>query len=217
MDNDSSRVEAAIRDLITDQHAFVQAPLRQWPTEQSGLAPAGEFGDDMERTHLIQERQPEIVLLCLVMPQLDGIEVVKSVRKVAQRARIVVLTGNLSRGQGLAATSLRFDEDVTKSNLLGKLANPDPPRTSRSPIAPRRSAGSEEQSAMTPMSADTLTKREFEVLRYVAEGLSDGAVADVLGLSKRTVHFHIRNLFKKSAVGSRTALVHRASQLGWIP
>lgn len=173
-----------------------------------------EASDGVETLEFAIELQPDVLLLDISMPRLNGVQVAKQLREEASQVRIVVLTG--------------YDTDQYREALLHLGVRGYLPKTvsSQELVAALRevygggvhiqSSPSMSHQTACAASDSTLTPRELEVLRLVDEGLSNAAIANRLSMSQRTVQFHLTQLFAKLDATSRTHVVHIARQRGWI-
>ncbi len=203
-----------IRVLLADDHAITREGTRHLLESEPDFAVVAEAADGEETVRLAQALRPDIVVLDISMPRLTGIQVGEILRQTVPETRIVVLTGYDNEQYAKALLRLGV------SGYLSKTAS------SRELTSAIRSAYEDRvyfqppilsllNSSLVPQ-ADDPTPRELEVLCLAAQGQRNRDIARQLHTSERTVQFHLANLFGKLQVGSRTEMVYRARQKGWI-
>ncbi|MBT1624069.1 LuxR family two component transcriptional regulator [Curtobacterium sp. PhB172] len=204
-----------IRILIADDHPVVRAGLRALLDGLDGLVVAGEASTPDEAVDLAARLSPELVLMDLQFGQdLTGADATRRIRALDAAPYVLVLTNYDSDGDILGAV---------EAGASGYLLKDAPPHEL---VAAVRAAASG-QSALAPTIAGrlmarmrapsvSLSARELEVLRLVAEGASNGAVAARLHISDATVKSHLVHVFSKLGVSSRTAAVSEARALGML-
>lgn len=202
-----------IRILIADDHPVVRAGLRALLDGTDGIVVAGEASTPDEAVDLAARLSPELVLMDLQFGQdLTGADATRRIRALDAAPYVLVLTNYDSDGDILGAV---------EAGASGYLLKDAPPHEL---VAAVRAAASG-QSALAPAIAGrlmarmrapsvSLSARELEVLRLVAEGASNGAVAARLHISDATVKSHLVHVFSKLGVSSRTAAVSEARALG---
>jgi len=193
-----------IRVVIADDHAVVRAGLAQLLTTFADVELVGAAANGDEAVSLSAEREPDVVLMDLEMPMLDGIEATRRIRAAQPEVAVVVLTSFSDRERILSAL------DAGAAGYLLKDAEPDvlahaiqaaargeaplDPKAARALLSARR--------ASTP--AHELSDREREVLAMVAEGLPNKLIAQQLGISEKTVKAHLTSVFRQIGVTDRT-------------
>jgi NarL family two-component system response regulator YdfI len=230
--NGSQSAGNPIRILIADDHRIVRDGLRLILESQEEFILAGEAADGVEAVRLADELKPDVILMDLRMPRMDGIAAIEEIRKHDPRAGIVILTTYnedhlMIRGlQAGARGFLLKDTDretlfrVIRSAARGEsLLQPETlarvlSRTEK-PAAgwgePSTSAG-----GMSDSSGAALSDRELEVLRAVAKGKRSKEIALDLGITERTVKAHLASVYNKLGVDSRAAAIAIAAQNGWL-
>jgi DNA-binding NarL/FixJ family response regulator len=193
-----------IRLLLIDDHALVRAGLIQLIANHDDLAVVGEAGDGTTGATLARDLQPDVALVDLAMPGMDGIETTRRILLACPSLRVVVLTAFSDRQQVLAAL------DAGAQGYLLKDAEPDEllrgiraVARGESPLDPR--AAHAVLTRGTPEAGSTLTAREREVLQLVAEGLPNKQIARALGITEKTVKAHMTKVFAAIGVTDRTA------------
>ena len=197
-----------IRVLIADDHAVVREGLRGLISSEPGMLVVGEASDGVETVRQARASRPDVILVDLVMPRMSGIEAITEIKAQDPAARILVLT------------SFADDDKVfpaIKSGALGYLLKDSSPRellqairdvyhgeSSLHPTIARKLIHELRQPAELPLAPDPLTEREVEVLRLVAQGLSNDEIADRLFIAERTVRTHVSNILGKLHLANRT-------------
>jgi len=197
-----------IRVLIADDHAVVREGLRGLIRSEPGMAVVGEASDGVETVRQALRLRPDVILVDLVMPRQGGIEAIAEIKAHDPAARILVLT------------SFADDDKVfpaIKSGALGYLLKDSSPRellqairdvyhgeSSLHPTIARKLIQELRQPGDLPPAPDPLTEREVEVLRLVAQGLSNDEIGAVLFIAERTVRTHVSNILAKLHLANRT-------------
>lgn len=185
-----------IRVVIADDHGIVRAGLRQLLATFDGIELVGAAGNGAEAVALAVESNPDVVLMDLEMPELDGIEATRRITAQAPETQVVVLTSFSDRERILRALDAGAVgyvlKDAEPDELAGAIRaaargeSPLDPRAARALLAARRDSGP----------ADQLSQRELEVLTMVAEGLPNKLIARRLEISEKTVKAHLTSIFR---------------------
>jgi two-component system, NarL family, response regulator LiaR len=191
--------------LIADDHPVVRQGLRAFLQTQDGLEVVGEASDGAEAAELAGRLAPDVVLMDLVMPGLDGVEATRRIREVSPSTKVVVLTsfGDDERvipsvRAGAAGYLLK---DVHPQELAEAVRRV---HAGEAPLAPAAVARLVREVAGEPSAAVALTRRELEVLRLIARGLPNKVIAQQLGIAEKTVKSHVSNILAKLGVTDRT-------------
>jgi DNA-binding NarL/FixJ family response regulator len=193
-----------IRVAIADDHRVVRVGLEQLIATFDDVEAVGAASGGEEAVKLCLKQHPDVLLLDLSMPDLDGIEVTKRVLAGVPGTRIVVFTSFSDRErivQVLDAGALGYllkDAEPEEIHAAIRAASRD-----EAPIAPRVAAELLADRAARPPAVD-LTPREREVLALVIEGMANKQIARRLGISEKTVKGHLTNLFQRIGVVDRT-------------
>ena len=206
-----------IRILIADDHTVVRQGLRFLLEQQADMAIVGESGTGRQAVTQVEELLPDVVLLDLLMPEMDGVTAVREIKRVAPATRIIVLTSYYEDDQIFG---------VIKAGALSYLLKDTQPREL---IAAVRAAARGE-SVLHPMVAsrvlremrqpsplDALTPRELEVLRRIARGRSNYEIAQELSIGEQTVKTHVSNILSKLHLADRTQAAIYALQQRLVP
>lgn len=202
-----------IRILIVDDHAVVRGGLSKFLQVHKDLELVGEAENGAEAMRLTRQLQPDVVLMDLKMPEMDGVAATREIRTRFPKVRVIVLTSfaedNMVQGALQAGATGYLLKNVTGAELANAI---------RAAYAGRMTLSSEatevlvHAAAHPVVPADELTEREREVLALMVEGLSNQEIADRLFLSLGTVKFHAGNIYSKLGVDSRVAAVTLAIQ-----
>lgn len=205
-----------MRILLADDHAITREGTRRLLEGHLGIEVVAEAADGQEAVRLTRELRPDILLLDIAMPRLDGVQVAQALRRELPEVRLVVLTGYASDQYALTLIRLGVQ------GLLSKTASSEELVTAvRAVQAGRRYFQREVAGLLHTAAASAVgnppTLKEMDVLRLVAQGLKNRDIARELSSAERTVRFHLENLFTKLRATSRTDLVHQAHGKGWLP
>ncbi|MBC7254878.1 MAG: response regulator transcription factor [Chloroflexi bacterium] len=211
-----------IRVLLADDHLVVREGTRQIIEREPDLVVVAEASDGREAVALVEKEHPDVALLDISMPVMNGIEATKEIKKICPRTAVLVFTAYdydeyvfaiLEAGAaGYLLKNVRGGEliDALRRVYAGEsVLHPAIAKKVVSRVA--GSAGTEEAPGR-----EILTERELEVLRLAAQGLSNRQIAERLVVSPRTVQSHMANIFGKLQVGSRTEAVTLALRRRWI-
>ncbi len=205
-----------IRILLADDHDVVRRGLTALLDGTDGFAVVGAAADGEEAVALADEHEPDVVLMDLSMPRVDGIEATRRLMAARPESRVVVLTSFSDRERILDAL------DAGAVGYLLKDAEPDEllrgieaAARGESPLAPKAAKAVLTARAETRPAAE-LTAREQEVLALLAEGLANKQIARRLGIAEKTVKAHLTSVFQSIGVTDRTqaALWARSRGIG---
>ncbi|HET9287859.1 MAG TPA: response regulator transcription factor [Gaiella sp.] len=193
-----------IRLLIADDHAVVRTGLRQLVGTFADVELVGEAANGEEAVALCAERKPDVVLMDLEMPVLDGIEATSQIVAAQPGVAVVVLTSFSDRDEILRALDAGAVGYLLKDAEPADLAKAvDAAARGEAPLDPRASrALLSARSRSSPI--DALSEREREVLAMVARGLPNKLIARELSISEKTVKAHLTNVFRTIGVTDRT-------------
>ena len=213
-----------IKILLAEDHVVVRQGTRQLLEREKDFKIVGEAGNGEEAVRLAQDLKPDVIIMDVAMPKLSGIEATKQIKAILPATSILVLTGydydeyifsmleagaagyllkNVSGDELIGAVRAVYaGEPMIHPTVLRKLmtrfktpvSKPAPPKTAVSP----------------------LSEREMEVLKVAAKGMSNRDIAGELFISERTVQAHMRSIFNKLGVGSRSEAILHGLKKDWF-
>jgi DNA-binding NarL/FixJ family response regulator len=196
-----------IRVLIVDDHAIVREGLRTLLDEEPGIRVVGEAANGAEAITLVKRVHPDVVLMDLVMPEMDGIQATTRVREVNRHCKVLVLTSfadNARVHEAIAAGAMGYLlKDVLKPDLLRAIRNAAQGRSTLHPDV-QQLLMQQATAQREPKLHDNLTEREMSVLRLIAHGKSNKEIASALFLTEGTVKGYISTILDKLDVEDRT-------------
>ncbi len=199
---------APIRVLIADDHAIVREGLRSLLETESGMELAGEAVDGEEAVAHARAVRPDVILLDLMMPRLDGIAAIGEIKREQPDARILVLTSFAEDEKVFAAIKAGalgyLLKDSSPQELLQAIREVARGESSLHPTIARKVLRELSRPPELPATPEPLTARELDVLRLVAQGLSNQEIAGRLALSERTARTHVSQILAKLQLANRT-------------
>lgn len=200
-----------IRVLLVDDHAVVRSGLSKFLLVNQDMELAGEASDGMEALSLVRTTKPDVILMDLLMPGMDGITATREIHQKYPQIKIIALTSfaeqNLVQGALQAGAIGYIQKNVTAVELANAIRSAFSGRMILSPEATQVLAQSITQSHLP---GNELTEREQDVLRCMVNGMNNNEIAKELFISLGTVKFHISNIFQKLDVDSRVEAVKMA-------
>jgi NarL family two-component system response regulator LiaR len=197
-----------IRILIADDHAIVRKGLRAVLRNVPDIQVVGEAATGWEAISEAESLQPDVVLMDLVMPELDGIEAILRINAAQPEARILVLTSYAGEDKifpAIKAGALGYQlKDSSPDELVDAIRQVHAGESSLHPVIARKVLQELSRPSDRPPTPDPLTPRELEVLRLVAQGRDNREIAEVLVISDTTVRTHVSNILNKLHLASRT-------------
>ncbi len=206
-----------IRVLIADDHVVVRQGLRMLLALDPELEIAGEASDGAECVRLARELQPDVVLMDLMMPVMDGIAATAAIRRELPETEVLALTSALDDASVVGAVRAGaigyLLKNTEASDLIQSIKAAADGQVQLSPEAAMRL-----MREVTPAEASTtseaLTEREQDVLRLLARGLANKEIARELRIGEKTVKTHVSNILVKLGVQSRTQAALQATRMG---
>lgn len=204
-----------IRVLIADDHLVVREGLRTMLEIQDDLAVAGEASDGREAVRLVGEVKPDVVLMDLRMPNMDGLEAIREIRAAWPQIAVVILTtydddAHIVRGLQAGARGYLL-KDCSRADLLAAIRAAARGETLLTPAVAARVVAHLDHAAPAD---STLSDREQAVLELVAGGWRNKEIADRLQITERTVKAHLASVFNKLGASSRAEAIARAMSAG---
>ncbi len=206
-----------IRILVTDDHEIVRAGIIALFKTEQDIVVAGEAKNGAEAVAKVKELKPDIVLMDLTMPEMDGIEATRAIVKAAPDTRVLVLTQHEHEEYLRRVLSVGAAGYIVKNSLASELLT-----AIRMVARGEKYFDAATSKMMTTAYTNiatgkteprpTLTRREREILQYIAEGYTNQQAADKLHISVRTVEFHRANLLQKLGLRDTASLVKYAIQ-----
>jgi NarL family two-component system response regulator LiaR len=207
-----------IRVLIADDHAVVRFGLRALLATEPGIEVIGEAADGIAAVEQVRALRPDVLLLDLLMPGKNGLQVMEELAEAAPAVRILVLTNSADDEHlfpAIKAGALGYLlKESGPHELLTAIRNVAHGESSLHPAVARRVLQEFARPPAPPAAEEHLTERETEVLRLVAHGLSNKDVAAQLSLSERTVRSHVSTILAKLHLSSRTQAALYALRMG---
>jgi DNA-binding NarL/FixJ family response regulator len=205
--------DGQIKVLIADDHPLIIAGIRRTIEPLSDVVLVGEARSATELLELVQRRRPDIVLMDLRMPGMNGVEVIQRIRRDSPWAGVVVLSACDERptidravAAGASAYVLKSANTIDVAAVIRRVAGGEvvhpclpEPNPAITPLGPRRSA---------------LTGRERLILEAVATGMTTAAISQELWVSEHTIKFHLTNIYRKLGVANRAGAIRFALEHG---
>lgn len=197
-----------IRIFVADDHVVVRKGIEALISTEPGMDIVGEADNGKDAVSLVRHLQPDVILIDLVMPQLDGIEAITRIKQENPEARILALTSFAEDDKvfpAIKAGALGYLlKDASPQQLLQAIRDVYRGVSSLDPTVALKLIREINRPPDLPMTADPLSEREIEVLKLVAQGLSNQEIAAALGISERTVRNHVGNILNKLHLANRT-------------
>jgi DNA-binding NarL/FixJ family response regulator len=207
----------AIRILIADDHEVVRQGLRTFLSLDPALEVVGEAADGAEAVRLAHRLRPDVVLMDLLMPQLDGIAATEIIRRELPDTEVVALTSvleDLSVVGAVRAGAIGYLlKDTRAPELRRAIKAAAAGQVQLSPSAAARLM----REVKAPERPEALSERELEVLRLLARGRANKEISRDLGIAEKTVKTHVSSILGKLGVQSRTQAALYAGRVGVVP
>lgn len=199
----------SISVLLVDDHSVVRQGVRAFLVTQPGITVVGEAGSGEEAIKLAEQHVPDVILMDLIMPNMDGVEATRRVKQVSPRSQVVVLTSYHEDEHifpALKAGALSYIlKDISAEELASAVRKAAAgeavlhPRVAARVIKELQGRREDALNAFTELS-----ERELEVLKLIADGMSNAEMAAKLFLSEKTVKGHVSNILSKLHLVDRT-------------
>jgi DNA-binding NarL/FixJ family response regulator len=209
--------------VIAEDHTILREGLKSLLSSHPDLKIVGEAGDGLEAIRCVQNHSPDMILLDLSMPKMTGLDAIKEIKRINAATKIIVLTVHRTEEYILAALQAGADgyvlKDAHSAELLTAIRHVLDGRRYLSPSISGTIIDGllQGKKASTIRSAwDTLTQREREILKLIAEGHKNKEIADLLCISLKTVEKHRANLMQKLDLHNVASLTAWAAEKGLI-
>jgi DNA-binding NarL/FixJ family response regulator len=206
----------AIRIVIADDHSVVRRGLRMFLAMDPELVVVGEAADGEEAVHLARLLLPDIVLMDLLMPVMDGITATALIRSELPDTEVLALTSVLDDASVVGAVRAGAIGYLLKDTDADALCRAIKAAAAGQVQLTPQAAARLMQAVSSPESPEALTERETEVLRLMAQGRSNKEIARSLNISEKTVKVHVSNILSKLGVHSRTQAALYAIRVGLV-
>jgi len=206
-----------IRILIVDDHQVVRQGLRMFLSLDSNLEIVAEAANGREALGLTRQLKPDVVLMDLIMPEMDGIQATEAIRREMPETEVIALTSVLEDSAVVGAIKAGaigyLLKDTRAEELCRAITDAAAGQVQLSPQAAARLM----REVRAPENPDSLTGRETDVLRLLAEGKTNKEIAAQLHIGETTVKTHISSILAKLGVPSRTQAALHAVRIGLVP
>lgn len=207
-----------INVVIVDDHVMVREGIKQLLEMDGDIRVIGEAGDGEEGLRVLEEKDPDVLLLDINMPKMNGLEVLEKIREKGIKRKVLILTLHNEMDYIIKAKNIGVEGYVLKDSELAVL---------RKAIFSVYEGNTFFQPSLIPFlngkekkaetaQEDSLTKREMQVLKLVAEGLYNKEIANRLSISEKTVKNHMSSIFRKIHVSDRTQAAVYAIKNGYV-
>ena len=198
--------------LVVDDHALLRTGVANIINQEADLRVVAEAANGREAVDAFERYRPDVTLLDLRMPEMEGVEVVRQIRLRDPHARVIVLTtydtdDDIQRALKAGAKAYIL-KDISADALVACIHDVLAGKTYLAPAAAAKLAEGVARVQLTP--------RELTTLRLMADGQANKEIANTLGISERTVKTHLGHLFEKLGVTSRTEAIRVASRRGLV-
>ena len=210
----------AISILIVDDHASVREGQRALIDTEPGMTLVGEATNGVEAVQMARDLNPDVIFMDLFMPVMSGIEATEAITAEDPGARILVLTSFAEDEKVFAAVKAGASgyllKDATPDEILAAVRSVYRGEPAMNPIIANKLMRELRRESDLPPTEDPLTERELEILKLVAQGLSNQEIAEELVISERTVRTHVSNILSKLHLANRTQAALYALKEGLV-
>jgi NarL family two-component system response regulator LiaR len=207
-----------IRVLIVDDHAVVREGQRALIATEPGMELVGEGADGIEAIQLTKSLKPDVILIDLLMPRMGGIEAIQKIKAENSKVNILVLTSFAEDEKvfsAIKAGALGYLlKDATPQELLAAIRQVYRGEPSMDSAVANKLMRELQRSSDLPLTEEPLTVREVDVLKLVAQGLTNQEIAEKLVISERTVRTHVSHILDKLHLANRTQMALYALREG---
>ncbi len=208
MSDRNADVGGSIRILVVDDHAIIRKGLRAMLETVPDMELVGEAADGEQALKMNDDLQPDVILMDLMMPGMDGIACIKAIKSRSPRAQILVLTNFAGEDMvfpAIKAGAMGYHlKDSTPEALVEAIRQVHRGESALHPLIATKLLAELQAPAERRLTPEPLTQRELEVLRLIAQGNENKQIAGQLMISEATVRTHVSNILNKLHVASRT-------------
>ena len=214
---------SVVKVLVAEDHPITREGIRKLLDSEDSFAVIGEAGDGEEAVQMVTELKPDVVIMDVAMPKLNGIEATRQIKLIHPATAVLILTaydddeyvfGLLEAGAAGYLLKTTSGDELTRA--IGAVYKGEPvldPLITRKVINRFRFPDKMPRAAKP---AEHLSDREVDIIKLAARGMTNKEIADELHLSRRTVEGNLRSIFNKLGVGSRTEAVLYGIRKGWL-
>jgi NarL family two-component system response regulator LiaR len=207
-EKETRRAESSIRVLIVDDHAIVRKGIRALLSEADGFEVVGEAGNGQAAVLAAQETQPDVILMDLLMPGMDGIEATRQITNRQPQTHVLVLTSFAADNKVFPAIKAGavgyLLKDSSPDELVRAIRQVHRGEPALHPTIARKLLQEIARPAELQPAPEALTEREMTVLRLIAQGLSNQEIAGRIAVSEPTVRTHVSRILGKLHLANRT-------------
>jgi NarL family two-component system response regulator LiaR len=216
--------------LIVDDHAMVRQGLQTFLTLNEDIDVVGEAANGIAAVEQVREHHPDVVLMDLVMPEMDGIEATRRIRELSPETQVLALTSFIEDDKVFAAIEAGalgyLLKDVSPDDLVEAIKaahhgeaqlHPEVTKKLMSRVATKAKPSDPSPPRPQESGSEELTERELEVLRLIASGMSNREIAQTLTIAEKTVKTHVSNILSKLHLADRTQAAIYALKNGLGP
>jgi DNA-binding NarL/FixJ family response regulator len=210
----------AIKILIVDDHPVVREGIGAMLKHEPDFKIVGEAANGLEALEQARELSPDVILMDLRMPEMDGVEAITKIKEAKPEIKFIILTTYSDDEyifKGIAAGARAYLlKDAPRDELFKAIRAVSRGESLIQPVVASRVLDKLAELSRKNPGAETLSEREVEVLRLMAKGVSNSNIAEELSITQSTVKTHITNIFQKLNVTTRTEAVTTALKRGII-
>ncbi len=212
-----------IRVVLCEDHLITRQGIRRLLEDEKGLEVVGEASNGEEVIQLVNEIKPDVILMDIAMPKLNGIDATRQIKIISPKTNILILSAYDDDEYVFALLKAGANgyllKNVSGSELVRAIKAVNKGEPVLNPVVAKKVVNYfrlGETKIPTAEDAAQLSERELSIIRLAAKGLTNKDIAENLHLSYRTVEGHLRDIFNKLGVGSRTEAVLQGLKMGWF-